>query len=343
VSYVNQYNVATPFFFCPGINGESFRRVARIISQYFTEFSLWIFTQKWELCVYRTFAGDGNILWDLGFSHQRCRRFKSVWMWQCVVRCVMPNILEECSASVFRVAQSKHGKAPHNWISTNILLNKMFLFWCCYTAVNSKQKCVLMQSSISCCESFKSFANTVDLFSIEKSGNSCIKSGWQAVWRHRLCLALIYITELIFWSGLVRSTLWTNSVRHTVRAFLDVCCKVKYVETLPACLSVCHQCQWSNHLSYFHRILYSTSLRSVREHTWVLWICNFTWSASGAPCVILYAVNVVKILASDMDRIYHAIGRQCSTYRRDSKCILYETLVGDSKGMRLRCQGEENI
>jgi hypothetical protein len=69
-----------------------------------------------------------------------------------------------------------------------------------------------------------------------------------------------------------------------------------------------------------------------------------TRSASGAPFVALYGVNVVKMMASDMkDRICLSIGRQCSTYRRDSKCILFETLVGNSKGKRLHCQGEENI
>jgi hypothetical protein len=67
-------------------------------------------------------------------------------------------------------------------------------------------------------------------------------------------------------------------------------------------------------------------------------------SAWGTLCAIWRAVNVVKMMASDMkDRIFHTIGTPCSKYGRDSKCILYEMLDGDSEGKRLRCPGEENI
>jgi hypothetical protein len=76
------------------------------------------------------FVGDRNILRDVGFSHQHWGKFESLWMWQCVVKFIIPYILVESSASVFRVTQSKQSKAPQNWISTCILLNKIFLFWC---------------------------------------------------------------------------------------------------------------------------------------------------------------------------------------------------------------------
>lgn len=59
-------------------------------------------------------------------------------------------------------------------------------------------------------------------------------------------------------------------------------------------------------------------------------------SAWGSPFAILCAVNVGKMKASDMkDRIYHTIGSPCSTYGRNSKCILQETMGGDCEGKRL--------
>ena len=64
-----------------------------------------------------------------------------------------------------------------------------------------------------------------------------------------------------------------------------------------------------------------------------------TRSAWRSPFAILYAVNVGKMKASDMkDRIYHTIGRPCSTNERNSKCILYETMGGGSEEKRLHCQ-----
>jgi hypothetical protein len=158
------------------------------------------------------FVGDTNILRDVGFLHQHCRKFKSLWMWQCVGKFIIPYILVECSASVFRVTQSKQSKALQNRISTRILLNKTFLLWLCYYCCKFKAP---VWSNATFCQLLWKFQVLYKYcwfvlhWRIRKLMYKASLTGRQ---KHGLCLAVSYITKLIHWCGLVWSTLWTICV-----------------------------------------------------------------------------------------------------------------------------------